>query len=64
MLYNVLTKYEYLFNRTIGIWKTKPVDIELHPGAKPYHSKPYPVPHSCGAVFKREVECLWQLGVL
>ena len=29
MLRDVLKKYEFLFNGTIGTWKTKPVDIEL-----------------------------------
>ena len=53
MMYNLLTKYEFLFNVTIGNWKTKPVDIELHPGSKPYHPKPYPVPHSHEAVFNK-----------
>ena len=38
MLYNVLTKYELL----LGIWKIKPVDIELHPEDKTYHSN-----HTC-----------------
>ena len=33
MLYNVLTKYEFLFDGTLGTWKTKPV-TEL------YHAKP------------------------
>ena len=27
MLRDVLTKYELLFGRTLGTWKTKPVDI-------------------------------------
>ena len=29
MLYDVLTKYEFRFDGTLGISKTKPVDIEL-----------------------------------
>ena len=29
MLYNVLTKYEFLFGRTLGTWKMKPVDMGL-----------------------------------
>ena len=37
MLYDVTTKYEHLFEGYIGNWKTKPVDIELHPGSKTYH---------------------------
>ena len=34
MLYNVLNKYNLLFNGTLRTCKTKPVDIELHPGAE------------------------------
>ena len=64
MLYYVLTKYELLFDKTLGTCKTKPVDIELQTGAKPYHSKPYMVPQSHEAVFCKEVEWLCQLGVL
>ena len=64
MLYDVLTKYELLFNGTIGTWKMKPVDIELHPGARNYHPNPYPVPQAHKAVFRKEVEWLCQIGVL
>ena len=39
MLYGVLTKHEFLFYGTLGTWK-KTADIELQPGAKPYHGKP------------------------
>ena len=39
-----------LFNGNLGTWKTRPVDIELHPGAKPYHYKPYLVPRAHEAV--------------
>ena len=37
MLYDVLTIMNYFFEVTIGTWKMKPVDIEVQPGAKPYH---------------------------
>ena len=43
-LYDVLAKYEFLFGGTLGTCKMKHVYIELHPGGKPYHSRPYPVP--------------------
>ena len=43
MFREVLNKYELIFDITLGTWKTKPVDIELQPGEKPYHAKPYPV---------------------
>ena len=39
MLRDILSKYEFLFDGTLGTWKIKPVDIELHPGAKSLHAK-------------------------
>ena len=39
MIYDSLSKYEFLFDRTIGTWKTNPVYIELNSGVKPYHEK-------------------------
>ena len=53
MLHEVLSKYELLFDRTLGTWKPKPVDIELEPGDKPYNSIPYLVPCSHAAVIKK-----------
>ena len=35
MIHNVLSKYELLFDRTLDTWKTKTVDLELYPYAKP-----------------------------
>ena len=64
MLHDVISKYEFLFDRTIVTWKPKPVDIELQPGAKPYSSKPYLVPCAHNFVFKKEVERLCRVGVL
>ena len=46
MLYDVLTKYGSSFDVTLGTCKTKPLDIELHTGSKPYHSNPYPMPNT------------------
>ena len=42
----------------------KPVDIELRPGVKPYHSNPYLVTQEQEDVFRKEVERLCQLGLL
>ena len=42
----LLGKYETLFDGTLGKWQGKPYDIELQPGAKPYHARAYPVPHA------------------
>ena len=55
MLYDVQTKYEFIFDGTPGTWKTRPVDIELQPVAKLYHAKPFPVPWAHEAVFVKEV---------
>ena len=41
-----------------------PVRLSLKKDAKPYHGRPYPIPHSQLAVFKKEVERLVKLGVL
>ena len=62
MLLDVLNKYEFLFDGTLVTWKTKPVEIELQQGAKPYRDKPYPVPHAHESVFRKEVERLCQIG--
>ena len=40
------------------------MDIELRPGAKPYHSKPYPVHRSHNTVFSKKVERLCQPWLL
>ena len=50
MLRDVLNIYEFLLDGTLGTWKTKPVDIEIQPEAKPYNAKPYPVTQEHGAV--------------
>ena len=58
MLREVLNKYEFLFDGTLGTWKTRNVDIEIQTGEKPYHAKPYPVPHAHKDVYRKEVEWL------
>ena len=60
----LLNKYEELFDGTLGDFNTDPVRLNLKKDAKPYHGRPYPIPHSQLAVFKKEVERLVKLGVL
>jgi hypothetical protein len=58
-LYKLLNKFAHLFDRTLGNWKTDPVDLELKDkNEKPYHAKPYPVPHSQEQRMKDEVQRL------
>ena len=42
-LLKLMQKYEFLFDGTLGTWNTKPYEIELKEGAKPYHTRPYPI---------------------
>lgn len=60
----LLKRYEYVFDGTLGKWKSRPVDIKLKEGVKPYHAKPFPVPHSLETPTKKECERLGGLGVL
>ena len=53
MLHNLLSKYDLLFDRTMGNWKTKPVYIQLQPYAKQYHAKPHSVPRAHEGVFEK-----------
>ena len=53
-----------MFDGTLGYFHTDPVKSNLQLGAKPYHTKLYPMPQSQKAVFKKEVEQLCQIGVL
>jgi hypothetical protein len=56
-LKSLLTKFEPLFDGTLGTWDTEANNLELkNPDAKPYHAKPYPVPQSQGAKLKAEIE--------
>ena len=53
MLPGILNKYKFLFDRNLVTWNSKHIDIELQPGAKPYHAKPYMVPLAHEAVYER-----------
>ena len=64
-LLKLLTKFAHLFDGTLGNWKTEPVDLELkNKDEKPYHAKPYPVPHSQEQQLKDEIQRLVDFGVL
>jgi len=64
-LFNLLSKYEHLFDGTLGSWNTDPIELELKDAdTKPYHAKPYPVPHSQEKQLKEEIARLISFGVL
>ena len=63
-LLRLLKKYENLFDGTLGRWTGPVYDIELKPGATPYHARSYPIPKVHEATLKMEVERLCKQGVL
>lgn len=63
-LYALLTKYEELFDGTLGTWSDVKHDIEVRKGAEPYHAKAYPIPQAYVNTLKVEVERLCEVGVL
>jgi hypothetical protein len=63
-LHQLLKKYEHLFDGTLGKWKTDPVELELQdPDCKPYHARPYPVPHCQERKLREEIVRLVGYGV-
>jgi hypothetical protein len=63
-LLQLLTKYESLFDGSLGDWKTKLVSFQLKEGVLPYHGRAFPVPKVHKETIIKEVERLCQLGVL
>jgi hypothetical protein len=64
-LKRLLTKFEPLFDGTLGTLDTEPIDLELKgPDAMPYHAKPHTVHQSQEAKLRAEFERLGSSGVL
>ena len=57
----LLMKHEALFDRTLGNWRTSPVDIKVKPGTVPFCARPFPVPHVHIQTLKQEIERLVKL---
>ena len=53
MVHNVLSKYELILSQTLVTCKTKTLNIGLQKYAKPYDTKPYPVPRSHKVIFNK-----------
>ena len=63
-LLELLEEFKELFDGSLGKWNGEPYDIELKPGAQPYHARAYQVPKAYERTLKAEVERLCQVGVL
>ena len=63
-LLKLLQKFEELFDGTLGIQKTDPVDFKFKEDTKPIFSRPYPVPKVHEKMLKKEVGRLVLLGIL
>ena len=64
MLYQLLVKYEKIFDGELSEWDTEPVDFEFIEGAKPHCQRHFPVPHIHKETFKKELMRLVEIGVL
>jgi hypothetical protein len=63
-LHTLLKKSSNLFSGDLDSYPIKKMHLDLLPNAKPIHAKPYPIPQIHFRVFKNELECLVQLGIL
>ena len=63
-LLTLLTKYESLFDGTLGFRNHEEYDIEPQPGVKPYHARAYPIPKIHEQTLRTELERLCSIGVL
>jgi hypothetical protein len=59
----VLLRFKLLFDGTLGGWNLPPVSFELKEGMKPYHGRPYPIPHKHKAVHMKKIKWLCDIGL-
>jgi hypothetical protein len=63
ILCQTLKKFPTLFGGGLGMLNIKPVRLALIDGAKPYHARTFPVPHSLEATTKTEIKRLTDIDV-
>ena len=59
-----MEKFTKLFDGSLGIYPHRKFHIDLEPGAKPKHARPYPVPVIHLETFKKELMHLCDIKVL
>ena len=63
-LIKTLKKFPELFSGGLGTIDIEPIHLEIEEGARPKHSKPYPVPKAYEKVTKKECTRFCDIGVL
>ena len=63
-LKKLLSKYEELFDGTIGTWNMDRYKINLKDDARLYHGKAYTIPKTHEKALKNEVNRLVKIGIL
>jgi hypothetical protein len=63
-LLSMWLKFESQFDGMLGDWNLPPVSFKLKEGMKPYHGRPYPIPHKHKAVLMKENKRLYNIVVL
>jgi hypothetical protein len=62
LLLGLLLRFEELFDGLLRDWKLPPVSFEIEEGAKPYHSRPYPIPKIHKTNLMKEIKCKMLMG--
>ena len=52
------------FDGSLGTWNGSEIDLELNPGAQPYHARACPIPKVHQETLKMEADRLCQMGAL
>ena len=63
-LSSILGQFTHLFSGKLGKFPNYKVHLELTEEAKPFHFRPYPVPHAHRRTFKNELQRLVDIEVL
>ena len=64
MLFSLLSKYEELFDGSLGTWTGSEVTLNMKPDITPYHARAFPIPRVHLETLKMEVNRLCEIGVL
>eukprot|EP00536_Pseudo-nitzschia_multiseries_P001063 jgi/Psemu1/2421/gm1.2421_g len=63
-LHTVLCKYQIVFDGNLKHYLEEEIHLDISPTVKPHCSCAYPVPHAQLTLFKKELNCLVNIGIL